>query len=88
MWDRLHVLETCVLCPVLASGGVADAICYLGGPKWSSTVGTSVVIYMSFLSWHCGVSEDRWCNGGGKGTILPWLSPRNNLSMSIYNVAF
>lgn len=26
-------------------------------------------------------------HGGGKGTILPWPSPRNDFSMSIHNVA-
>lgn len=35
----------------------------------------------------CGVSEDRCRSGGGKGTILPWPSPRNDLSMSIHNAA-
>ena len=77
LWDRLCAGD---LCPV-------SRPCFrwfraaLWGLLWWSTGRSS-------LSWHCGVSEDRWCNGGGKGTILPWLSPRNNLSMSIYNVAF
>lgn len=35
----------------------------------------------------CGVSEDRCRSGGGKGTILLWPSPRNDLSMSIHNAA-
>ena len=51
----------------------------LWGLLWWSTGRSS-------LSWHCGVSEDRCCNEGGKRTILSWPSSRSDLSMSIYHI--
>lgn len=86
LWDRLCAGD---LCPVSHACFRWCCRCNLMSrwPKMEPRCGNIRGGPHELLSWHGGVSEDRCCNGGGKGAILPWPSPRNDLSMSIYNVA-